>query len=408
MAVQLAVAAAVGLAALLGSALVAWQSSSDNQKALDFQEKHSKEIEKMLNELNNPNFSRALTPSEIALLTQIPKLGEFIAREQPELLKPISESNPELIQHIAEKEPEVARFISGTQPELIKGLGEGAVEGRKAQKKALEALMQVGTEGDAIGQAERTRMMNQVSQQEAGQRGALTEEMARRGQLGSGRELLMKLAGQQASGQQAADMGLKSFEDAQRRRLEALSQGANLGGQMFNQDVAMERDNVSIINSFNEKQTEARRRIEEQKTADINAKQIRDAQAKRNLQDAVREDTATTNRINWQAGEDWKTDDVNARRARQAEEDARKEREADNYRDLTLSERALEDDKKQLEFENEIKKINAKQGVGSATSAGMFTRAQQGAQSGQAAVTAGTKALDTAMGIYDRYNKKDK
>lgn len=414
-------------AALAGAAVTgisAWRASKDAKKARDFQEAHSDEITKLLNELEAPNFNRPLTPNEIEMLSKIPKLGEFIARDAPDSLPFLAGAAPTLVQHIAENEPHVARFIQEQSPETIESLIEGSEQGREAQEKALAELMKVGTEGDVIGESERIRAMDSISQQEAGQRGALTEEMARRGQLGSGRELLMKLAGQQAAGQQAAQAGMQSFEDAQRRRLEALSQVGALGTKIFDQDVAIqrdnvaiERDNVAIINAFNQRNTEAMRRIEEQAVADRNARIAREAQARRGVesqnveaanrfQDAETQARREAERLNWMAQEDYKREETEAQRQRQREEDILRQQQARDAKDLTLSERARQDDISQLEYENELNKIRTKQGIGDSQSAANFQSAEAQRQAAGQAGQAVSQAAGTAFDAWDRYDQR--
>ena len=309
---------------LAGAAISASTAASEGGKTRDLAQKQSAELQALLNKVQAPKFAGTLTQSEIEALGNAPMIGDYIAglepaaaagfmaalpgfaayviereptvreyiaalppvlamkilESEPRVSRAMHEKAPEVANFFAEQSPVISKFISDAPAVTIKGKSEDAMIARDAQKGALQALSKVGTEGDTIAQSEQLRMMNKLASQEAGQRGALTEEMARRGQLSSGRELLMKLAGQQASGQQAAEVGMKSYEDAQRRRLEALSQAGNLGTQMYGQEISMEKDNASIINAFNMRNTDSMRRIEENRTNAENSRLARDAQAR--------------------------------------------------------------------------------------------------------------------------------
>ena len=398
----LAMAAAIAGSAVIGGIanyMGAKEAARAQEDANKISAQQRQKIEALVDEMQLPEFNRKLDKDEIKLLTQVvPDLPRYIAEQAPEALPMIASEQPVFLEHIVEKEPLVAKFIAEQAPELIQAKGEGAQAGMEAQRAALQALRRAGTEGDIISESEMIRARESAARAEAGQRGAITEEMARRGQLGGGRELLMKLAGQQASQQQAAEMGMSSAEDAIRRRLEALRGGAQLGGQMYAQDVARERSNVDIINQFNQRNTQAARLIERDAVAAENARRAREAQAQRGVQASnveaqrqrQREDTSYARQQaqrGWEAGEAYKQRQTGYERGREQDLFQAKQAERTMQRDLELAERAREDDLAQQQFSNETQLLNIK--------AGQAAQASQAAQ--QQAAAAGQAARDRAQ-----------
>ena len=336
-------------------------------------------IQALVDKIQDPKFNGVLTKAEIEDLVRFdPTFPKKIAELPPETLPQIAASAPDLLDKVVEANPAVAKFIAEKMPELIKAEGLGAKEGRDAQRAALQALRKAGTEDDIISQSEMMRARESAAQAEAGQRGALTEEMARRGQLGGGQELLMKLSNQQASQQNAAMSSTMAAEDAIRRRLEALRGAGSLGGQMFEQDVGIEKSNLDAINSFNMRNTQAQRDIERSRVADMNARATREAAAARdrgkynvgvgNEFKAMETDYERSRaQRDWEANEDYKRLETAYERSQAADRanivNAADAEQRAGIRDLTLSERARQDDLSQQRFQNDLSKVGMQQGI---------------------------------------------
>lgn len=288
-------AAIIGAAVIGGiaSAYASNQSADANQDAIDaqlkaqgVQESERKRISKLISELQDPEYSRKLSKEEIdSLFTYFPKISAYIAESAPEALPYIASIAPKTIDRIKEEVPQVEQIIREEAPKMVEKT-TNAKEAQEAQRAALQALRKVGTEGDMISKSEQARARETVATQEAGQRGALTEEMARRGQSGGGQELLMKLAGQQSSQQNMANMAMQSQEAAIRNRLGALAQGAGIGGQIYGQEMALANKNTDIINQYNQRNTAYSRQQEAKRIADQNAYQTRNANYARGLEAA--------------------------------------------------------------------------------------------------------------------------
>lgn len=337
-------------------------------------------IQGLLEKLQDPKFQGEFTDAEIDDLIRFdPAYPKKIVEQAPEAIPLIQAKSPKFLDKITEADPTVAKFISEKMPELIKASSLDAKEARSAQKAALQALRKAGTEEDVLSQSEMMRARESAAAAEAGQRGAITEEMARRGQLGGGQELLMKLSGQQASQQQAAQASALAAENAIRNRLGALSQAGQLGGQIFEQDVNIERSNLDAINAFNTRNTAAMRDIERSRVADINARAAREASAQRQreasnvaLENAYRQAETDYERErilrDWQANEAYKQRETSYERQQAADRaNILNTAEAERVRakrDLTMSERARLDDIAQLKYQNELDKVRTQQGIG--------------------------------------------
>lgn len=161
--------------------------------------------------------------------------------------------SPELEQAIVQQDSEM-RNVS-TDPRL-----------RQAQMAALEQLQGIGQEGGLNAQA-RQRMAqveSEVSRQEAAQRGALMQDFARRGQMGSGMEMAAALQNQQAAAERASQRGMDLRAQAEQQALQALMQAGQLGGQMqsqeFNQAAAAAeaQDAINRFNATNRQQVQGR------------------------------------------------------------------------------------------------------------------------------------------------------
>lgn len=354
-------------------------AKSASNDALAAQKANIDRIMALAEKMKLPSFDgRELSKADIeGLITFIPNLPTLILEEAPEAVPLIASQAPLLMEHITEASPSVAKFIAENPPKVITADGEDAQLGLQAQRNALEALRRTGTEGDTISRNEMIMARESIAKGEAGQRGAMTEEFARRGQLGGGQELLMKLAGQQASQQQAGELAMGSANDAIRRRLEALTQSANIGRDLYSQDVSKEVKNADIINAFNQRNTTEARRIEAQRVADMNAREAREASAKRDIQgynvstqNRIQEgDTAyerTQANVDWQAQEDTKRRNIEAQRQNDINrtniENTAEAEIRGNRINMTLGERQRQDDIDQQKYQNELGLLNVKAG----------------------------------------------
>lgn len=143
-----------------------------------------------------------------------------------------------------------------------------------AQDKALHQLQSLGEEGglSLSDKADLQEQELQNSNKDKANREAITDQMARRGQGGSGLDLQAQLSGAQSAGDRNATSSLRTLGDARDRALKAISGAGSLAGQLGQQDYQRQSDLASArdrINQFNttNAQSVQQRNVEEQNRA---------------------------------------------------------------------------------------------------------------------------------------------
>lgn len=132
---------------------------------------------------------------------------------------------------------------------------QGNQQAQQAQLQALQAIgqrAQVGLSPTDI--ANLAQIQQQTAAQAEGQRQAILQQFAARGQGGSGAELLADLSASQAGTQNASNQGLQVASQASQNALAALGQQGQLGSQIENQQFgeASTRANAADqMNRFN-------------------------------------------------------------------------------------------------------------------------------------------------------------
>jgi len=162
--------------------------------------------------------------------------------------------NPEDYRVVQQYVPQGAPFIEEVAPQLTKAQSEGAKAGREAQMNALERLSQLSTsDRDPLMDLQASQALQKAGVANQGRVGAITESFARRGQGGGPQEMLAQMLGSQQSNEMANQSMANLAIEAQRRKLQALADSAQLGGQIRGEDVALESRNNDILNQFNQR-----------------------------------------------------------------------------------------------------------------------------------------------------------
>lgn len=165
-----------------------------------------------------------------------------------------SDLNPEDYRVVQQYVPQGAPFIEEVAPQLTKAQSEGAKAGREAQMNALERLSQLSTsDRDPLMDLQASQALQKAGVANQGRVGAITESFARRGQGGGPQEMLAQMLGSQQSNEMANQSMANLAIEAQRRKLQALADSAQLGGQIRGEDVALESRNNDILNQFNQR-----------------------------------------------------------------------------------------------------------------------------------------------------------
>lgn len=169
---------------------------------------------------------------------------------------------------LKEIHPEIYRQVVSLNPELEQAvtLGPSAMEGistdprlKQAQMNALNKLMEVGNEG-GMTLEDRGRLAtinNEVNANLKGNTDAIMQNLASRGMSGGMTELVARQNATQAAANRASQQGFDVAAEAQKRALNALMSGAELGGNMQSQEfsqkarVAEARDAIGRFNTEN-------------------------------------------------------------------------------------------------------------------------------------------------------------
>lgn len=130
---------------------------------------------------------------------------------------------------------------------------------KEASMSALDKLAGVSDSG-GLTLSDRSRLegiQSDVNQQAAGREGAIKQDMAGRGQLGSGMELLARLKSSQDASGRMNEEGIATAGRAEQRALDAMIQRGELGGKLQGQDfeqqkqVADAKDKIAAWNAAN-------------------------------------------------------------------------------------------------------------------------------------------------------------
>lgn len=168
---------------------------------------------------------------------QIKQYIEQAAAENPQLLG--------LLQEI-EQDPSALEDIT-SDPSL-----------RDTQVKALESLKEAGESGfSEADMAERRELSRDVEAGESARQSSILQQMAQRGQSGSGTELAARLSSSQAATQRAAEATDRLATDSAAARRQALLQASQAAGSLRSQDrseqteLASARDQIAQFNAMN-------------------------------------------------------------------------------------------------------------------------------------------------------------
>jgi hypothetical protein len=159
--------------------------------------------------------------------------------------------------------PEALSYLGNFTPEELQatGLPAGVINQamRQKQLQALGGVEQLSQTGlSAIDRAALTEIQNEIAMQERGQRESILQNMAQRGMSGSGQELAAQLQSSQAASQLASQQGMQQAAQAQRARVDALSNLSNMATGIESTDFqrqAQKAQAQDVINQFNTQNT---------------------------------------------------------------------------------------------------------------------------------------------------------
>ena len=193
--------------------------------------------------LTKPNLSASTNSAKLqaltALLNRPPEIPEVELRKY---------STPEALSYLGNFTPEELQATG-----LPAGVINQAMRNKQLQALGgVEELSQTGL--SAIDRAALSEIQNEIAMQERGQRESILQNMAQRGMSGSGQELAAQLQSSQAASQLASQQGLQQAAQAQRARVDALSNLSNMATGLESTDFerqAQKAQAQDVINQFN-------------------------------------------------------------------------------------------------------------------------------------------------------------
>lgn len=245
-------------AVMAASALAQYYNA---EKARGASEDALKKISGLYDRIKPPNYDLSI---------QAPPELHAEAVKKPEFSDPMkapqfdaSRLRPEDMKLVSKYVPEVAPYVAEAAPQLVERTAGGKTA-LDAQMKALEKYQQIGESGsDPIFEAQQAQAARRAQGDAQSRQASILQDFARRGQGGSGLNLAAQLGGSADAMDRAAQAGQQGAADAYTRRLQALSAGAGLAGDIGREDVSLQSRNAGIINDFNERTSKGRQAWEQ-------------------------------------------------------------------------------------------------------------------------------------------------
>ena len=161
---------------------------------------------------------------------------------------------PAQLQVLQQYAPSIAQYVPQKSPQLVSALSTNAQQGQNAQLQALQQNQQVAKTGtDPLLQMAQQQALNQASQA-AGSEIATANQRAQQQGMAPGGGMAYAAQLSQAAGAQnaLANAGIQNAAGAYERQAAATNNAAQLGGQLYNQDVNLQSQNANTLNQYNQ------------------------------------------------------------------------------------------------------------------------------------------------------------
>lgn len=239
-----------------------------SEKARGAEQSRLKDIQKLYD---------AVTPPDYDMSIMAPPEMHTEALQKPQFSGPMNAPSFDM----TKLAPEAQKMLQKYLPQLTPYMPEEAVQviqktedmktGRQAQLAALRRMQAIGDGEFDPEYAQKVQDAARSAQGEAQSRQAsIMQDFARRGIAGSGLNLAAQMGAAAQSMDRSAMVNQQAATDAYRNRLNALMSGANLGGQISQEDMNFQARNTDIINAFNERVSRNRQNLASQNTAMMN------------------------------------------------------------------------------------------------------------------------------------------
>jgi hypothetical protein len=233
----------VAVAAIAAATAIAqaWQS----ERARGQNQKEMERLRKAFDAIVPPEYGLSVADSNGKLQSTIPQLNlDF------------STVTPEAYQVIGSYAPQVAPLIREQAPQLVTG-NAATQEGRGGQLDAYRQMLAAARGNDPtlkIKLAEASARSNHEAQQ---RQASIMEDAQRRGHFGSGLMYMAQLQGAGDSMSRGAQSGRDAALAAYQAKMDAVRTSGSMGRELANDEYSIQAQNAAIINSFNQRTSQA-------------------------------------------------------------------------------------------------------------------------------------------------------
>jgi len=259
-----------GVAMAVGAVMQYYNS----EKARGATAERLKQIEKLFDKVKPPNLDiKVYDDPKIA--AQIPPGDYDFSSITPEEYKLVAKIAPEAAPYVAEKAPQIVQA------------SKNAMSGRTAQLEALRRFRSIA-EGEDDPQLQ--QMLMESSRKARGdaqsRQASILQDFQRRGTGGPGAELALQSRGASDAMQTQAMESQGASAEAYRNRLQALSSGAQLGGQVRQSEMGEAKTNADIINDYNQRSSSRYQQYLQARADSIYDARVKEETMKQGIDDA--------------------------------------------------------------------------------------------------------------------------
>lgn len=348
-------AAAAGIQAV--SAIV---QAYNAEKARGANAKRLKELRQMFEQIVPPKYDISIDDPP-----------DYIQKQLPQADLDFSKLTPEQFKVVGTYAPKAAEYIAEQNPQLLKG-SAAQKEGRQAQIDALRSMQSVakGENPELAINLQRAKDSAQAAAQSRQQ--SILQDAQRRGVAGSGLSLAAALTGAGQSMAEGANSSQNAALAAYRDKLAAIQNAGNMGRALSQDELGMEQSNNDVINQFNQRTSRNYQNYLNQRAQMENDAQLRNLQAA--------QDISNRNVLQNNEYDRWNLENHN-RLAQQAYSNARDERNYQNSIREKLAawqaqQHALQNQYKRDSYQDQLGRYQGMAGLSNAQSA-MATQGTQ-------------------------------
>lgn len=242
------------------------------QKANKANQSKLEEIENLFNSIKPPDLDMSVSdPPEYIMSV-------------PEAAFDFSKLTPHQYELVGKYSPQAAAYIQEKNPEIVQK-SAAAKEGRGAQLAALQKYRDIANAGgvDPVAQQQMAEAAKSAQIAAQSRQASILQDANRRGVGGSGAALAAQLQGGSDAMERAAAQSQSAAAQAYQNRLQALREGASLGGQVASAENQEAMTNADIINAFNQRTAAGQNAYNQYASGLANQAQLQNLNAAQNV-----------------------------------------------------------------------------------------------------------------------------